>query len=46
MERARAADRQPAKGPLHGVPFAIKDIIDTDDMPTEWGSNIFGGPPA
>lgn len=43
MERARAADRQPAKGPLHGVPFAIKDIIDTDDMPTCWGSDIFAG---
>lgn len=41
MERAKAADRQPATGPLHGVPFAIKDIIDTDDMPTGWGSDIF-----
>jgi amidase len=43
MERAREADRQPAMGPLHGVPFAIKDIIDTDDMPTGWGSDIFAG---
>jgi amidase len=43
MERAREADRQPAIGPLHGVPFAIKDIIDTDDMPTGWGSDIFAG---
>ncbi|MGB3537510.1 MAG: amidase [Mesorhizobium sp.] len=43
MSRAREADRQPAKGPLHGVPFAIKDIIDTDDMPTGWGSDIFAG---
>lgn len=41
MERARAADDKPATGPLHGVPFVIKDIIDTDDMPTSWGSDIF-----
>ncbi|MCV2866375.1 amidase [Albidovulum sediminicola] len=41
MERARAADYKPATGPLHGVPFVIKDIIDTDDMPTSWGSEIF-----
>lgn len=37
MDKARAADRVPAKGPLHGVPFLIKDIIDTADMPTGWG---------
>nr|WP_306266464.1 amidase [Pararhizobium sp. IMCC3301] len=41
MQRARDADSQPAKGPLHGVPFVIKDIIDTDDMPTGWGSDIY-----
>lgn len=41
MARARAADRQPARGLLHGVPFAIKDIIDTHDMPTGWGSDLF-----
>ena len=41
MERARIADTQPAQGPLHGVPFAIKDIIDTDDMPTGWGSDLY-----
>ena len=43
MSRAREADRQPPKGLLHGVPFGIKDIIDTDDMPTGWGSDIFAG---
>ncbi len=41
MERALAADDQPSVGPLHGVPFVIKDIIDTDDMPTAWGSEIY-----
>lgn len=37
MRRAIAADNTAATGPLHGVPFAIKDIIDTKDMPTGWG---------
>ena len=30
-------------GPLHGVPVAIKDIFDTADMPTEYGSAIYAG---
>ncbi|MGH1418530.1 MAG: amidase [Hyphomicrobiaceae bacterium] len=30
-------------GPLHGVPIAVKDIVDTSDMPTEYGSPIFSG---
>ena len=41
MERALAADDLPNAGPLHGVPFVIKDIIDTDNMPTGWGSEIY-----
>jgi|TARA_B110000908_G_scaffold11636_1_gene13597 amidase len=41
MTRAKAADDKPIKGPLHGVPFVIKDIIATDDMPTGWGSDIY-----
>ena len=28
-------------GPLHGVPVAVKDIIDTCDMPTGYGSPIY-----
>lgn len=31
------------KGPLHGVPVGLKDIIDTADMPTENGSALFAG---
>jgi len=27
--------------PLHGIPFGVKDIIDTRDMPTTWGSTIY-----
>ena len=43
--RARAAPRRGGLGPLPlgGIPIAIKDIIDTADMPTEIGSPIYRG---
>ena len=41
MDRARQADDSAGTGALHGVPFVVKDIIDTDDMPTGWGSDIY-----
>jgi amidase len=28
LDEARTADQQPARGPLHGVPFSIKDSIE------------------
>jgi amidase len=40
---ARAFDRSGRHGPLAGVPFGVKDIIDTADMPTEWGTPIHRG---
>ena len=47
IAQARALDdyRQQggALGPLHGIPVAIKDIVDTGDYPTEFGSAIFAG---
>jgi Asp-tRNA(Asn)/Glu-tRNA(Gln) amidotransferase A subunit family amidase len=43
IAQARALDRRGHSGPLHGVPFGIKDIIDTCDMPTEYGSPIYRG---
>jgi Asp-tRNA(Asn)/Glu-tRNA(Gln) amidotransferase A subunit family amidase len=43
LAQARARDGEPPRGLLHGVPIAIKDIIDTVDMPTTYGSSIYGG---
>ena len=47
MRQAEAADlyRMQGKptGPLHGVPIGIKDIFDTNDMPTELGSPVWAG---
>jgi Asp-tRNA(Asn)/Glu-tRNA(Gln) amidotransferase A subunit family amidase len=47
LAQARAADEWRAgghpTGPLHGVPVAVKDIIDTADMPTENGSVLCAG---
>lgn len=37
----RAAGRR--LGPLHGVPVALKDIIDTEDFPTECGTAVLSG---
>ena len=43
-ERCDAAMAAGARaGPLHGLPVAVKDIIDTADMPTEYGGEIFAG---
>jgi Asp-tRNA(Asn)/Glu-tRNA(Gln) amidotransferase A subunit family amidase len=41
VDQTRAAAGGP--GPLHGLPIAVKDIIDTADMPTEFGAELFAG---
>ena len=41
LAQARELDRMPSKGPLHGVPVGIKDVLDTADMPTRYGSAIY-----
>ncbi|HEY0441494.1 MAG TPA: amidase, partial [Xanthobacteraceae bacterium] len=48
LTQARAADRAGRPGLLAGVPLGVKDIIDTADLPTEYGSPIYRGnrPPA
>jgi amidase len=43
LVQARAYDKSGRRGALGGVPFGIKDIIDTCDMPTEMGSPIYAG---
>ena len=44
LAQARACDRAIGpKGPLHGVPIGVKDVIDTADMPTAYGSAIYKG---
>ena len=43
-QRADAAHRSGVDlGPLHGVPVGIKDIFDTNDMPTECGTPLHAG---
>src|SRR3954462_9780190 len=47
LAQARALDERRMQGhplgPLHGIPVAIKDIIDTADYPTELGSPLAAG---
>ena len=47
LAQARALDERKTLGQplgsLHGVPVAIKDIIDTGDYPTECGSPVLSG---
>src|SRR5437773_11942170 len=43
LAAARASDRGLPAGPLNGVPFGVKDIFDTADMPTGYGSPIYTG---
>ena len=46
-DRARAIaatrDVRDAQGSLHGIPVGVKDLFDTDDLPTEMGSPAFVG---
>src|SRR4051812_23435457 len=41
LERAKLLDRGPRQGVLHGVPIGVKDIIDSHDQPTTYGSPIY-----
>jgi amidase len=47
MDQARAADDDLARGrwrgPLHGLPVAHKDLVDTAGIRTTYGSPIFAG---
>jgi Asp-tRNA(Asn)/Glu-tRNA(Gln) amidotransferase A subunit family amidase len=43
LAQARERDRSGKKTMLNGVPFGLKDIFDTADMPTTYGSPIYVG---
>ncbi len=43
ITQARLAGTGRATGVLHGIPFAVKDLIDTANLPTEYGSAAFAG---
>ena len=45
MEEARAADTEirarKFRGPLHGIPYGLKDLVATRGIPTTWGAEPF-----
>ncbi|MER1967153.1 amidase [Castellaniella sp. GW247-6E4] len=43
MSQARAIDARGGVLPLAGVPIGVKDLMDTFDMPTAYGSPIYAG---
>ena len=43
LAQARALDAGPVRGPLHGLPIGVKDLFDTADAPTSYGSAIYAG---
>ena len=43
LAESRERDAEPARGLLHGVPFAVKDIFDTADLPTDSKSPDYKG---
>jgi Asp-tRNA(Asn)/Glu-tRNA(Gln) amidotransferase A subunit family amidase len=43
LAQARTLDNGPSRGPLHGIPVGIKDVLDTADFPTQMGSPVYAG---
>jgi Asp-tRNA(Asn)/Glu-tRNA(Gln) amidotransferase A subunit family amidase len=45
LAQARQADREIAagkyRGPLHGIPYGVKDLLDTANIPTTWGAEFY-----
>jgi Asp-tRNA(Asn)/Glu-tRNA(Gln) amidotransferase A subunit family amidase len=45
LARARQADAEIAagryRGPLHGIPYGVKDLLDTQGIPTTYGAEPF-----
>ncbi|MSP04339.1 MAG: amidase [Acetobacteraceae bacterium] len=42
-DQARAGAASARPGPLHGIPVGVKDVLDTADMPSQYGSPIWVG---
>ena len=44
LEQAQRAESEikgnKYRGPLHGIPYAAKDLFDTKDVPTAWGTKF------
>lgn len=43
VKQAVELDAGPVRGVLHGLPFGVKDLFDTFDMPTAYGSPMYAG---
>lgn len=47
IRKARAVDdelkRDRTRGPLQGIPYAVKDLLAAKGSPTTWGARIFAG---
>ena len=41
LARAKELDKGSIKGILHGLPIGVKDLFDTYDLPTSYGSPIY-----
>ncbi len=42
-DQARRTAAAAVPGPLHGLPLGVKDVLDTTDYPSEYGSPIWHG---
>ncbi|KAK4188447.1 amidase [Podospora australis] len=45
LEQSKTLDHIPQgqRGPLHGIAVGVKDVINTKDMPTQFGSPLYEG---
>lgn len=43
LAEARSLDAGALRGPLHGLPLGVKDLFDTVDLPTAYGTPIYAG---
>src|SRR4051794_1172679 len=45
LKQAKQADTEIAagkyRGPLHGIPFGVKDLLDTANIPTTYGAEVY-----